>query len=163
MNRLFWSKCCTESERSTLARESSVLCSFDRFHLYTGSSSSPLYKEELLQRMNNETLIMTTSGGNQKFMKKVQNYTAWATYLSFPMSAWSSLSRSELSSSSFRGLKLPSVLHLHSRCQVLPSLLDLVSSHLYCISYRTSDVGEFQFHCLQHNSYTILFFACFYK
>ena len=44
-----------------------IYCSFDRFHLYTGSSS-PLYKEGLLQRMNNEmfnTLMMTASGGNQ--------------------------------------------------------------------------------------------------
>ena len=56
----------TESVRSTLARESSVYCSFDRFHLYTGSSSSPLYKEGLLQRMNNEmfnTLIMINLRG----------------------------------------------------------------------------------------------------
>ena len=39
-------------------------------------------------------------------IKEVQNYTAWARYLSFPMSAWSSLSRSELSSSSFRGIEV---------------------------------------------------------
>ena len=39
-------------------------------------------------------------------IKEVQNYTAWARYLSFPMSAWSSLSRSELSSSSFRGTEV---------------------------------------------------------